>query len=68
MGGLIGFLAGFCYQAASLELVVALVLSMLIAGLVMSARLALEVHTLGQVFLGKGIGVLICLGMSLLTL
>ena len=60
MGGLIGYLLGVQLKYPMANLMIPMITLILIFGLVMSARLKLNVHTPIQVYTGAAIGFLIC--------
>lgn len=63
-GALVGFLVGLSWRYPGNFFIVPLLVSMLLAGGVMSARLYLDLHSAKEVWLGAGIG----FGMSLLSM
>ncbi len=54
--GLVGFILGLILKVPSAELLYPLIASILLAGTVMSARLALNAHTPGQIMGGSLVG------------
>ncbi len=66
IAGIVGFLIGLYYQYAAIEYFYPLLLVVLLAGLLMSARLYLNAHTPAQVLAGAAAGLGIGLGTILI--
>lgn len=59
MGGLLGALGGVILRYGDFALFLPFVLSLIVTGLLLSARLRLDAHTPAQVYAGLGLGVVV---------
>lgn len=59
ISGVVGFILGLKYRFGEDQLIIPLIISILLAGVLMSSRLQLNAHSSGQIFAGSLIGFLI---------
>jgi membrane-associated phospholipid phosphatase len=60
--GVVGFILGLRYKFGEDQLLIPLIISVLMAGILMSSRLQLNAHNSAQIFVGSLIGLLIGFG------
>lgn len=68
IAGVVGFILGFAIKYGNEGLLYPFLISVVLAGILMSSRLHLNAHTSMQVLAGTGLGFIICLGGILLFL